>query len=102
MAEPAEDLTREHEGAELAEAAFKIRLPQVQDILGHREADTDQRAINETVESAIDLVPGKDQHRQNRDPLERLLDQWRADHDRGRLGSLGPERLFDRKLEEQP
>src|SRR5215212_7511049 len=102
MTEPAEDRAAEHEGAELAEATFEVGLPEVEDILRHREAHADQRTVDETVEGAVDLVPGEDQHGENRDPLERLLDQWRADDDRHHLGNLGTEGLFDCKLEEEP
>src|SRR4051794_41877615 len=101
MAEAAEDRAAEYERAELSETTFQVRLSEVQDVLCHREADADQCTIDETIEGAIDLVPGKDEHRDNRDPLERLLDQWRADDDRGRLGNLGAKHLFDGKLEEQ-
>src|SRR5687767_3876754 len=102
MAEPADDCPTQDEGAELAETTFEIRLTEVEDVLGHREPDADQRAVDETIERAVDLVPGKDEYRENRDPLERLFDQWRTDHDRGRRGDLGAECLFDCKLEEQP
>src|SRR5918995_7493048 len=102
MAEPADDCPTEDESAELAETPFEIGLTEVEDVLGHREADADQRPVDETVERTVNLVPGKDEHGENRDPLERLLDQRRTDNDRGRCGDLGPECLFDRKLEEQP
>src|ERR671911_2110247 len=102
MAESADDCPTEDESAELAETPFEIGLTEVEDVLGHREADADQRAVDETVERAVDLVPGKDEHGENRDSLERLLDQRRTDHDRGRCCDLGAECLFDCKLEEQP
>ena len=77
----AQDDPEVEQDAKADQTLLQVAAPEVEDVLGHREADAHQRPVDDAVQDVVELVAQHEVQQQDGDALGSLLDDRRTADD---------------------